>query len=183
MTRWRKTPNIRSKRLHRIGAEQRAEHRLVRAMRLEVELGNTAVPTAWGAQLENGDLRSSAATQVPHPDCLEVAREPGGSLPPGPTAGCGGLSRRTLSSLLARRLVRLRGVLGVRQHLAELVLSEQLVGFQLLEGAGAADRDAPVVGPEHPVCGLQGSVHRVEQLPYRSGPVAWALDHPGPCVA
>ena len=46
-------------------------------------------------------------------------------------AGSGGLSVRALS-LLAGRLVRLRGVLGVRQHLAELVLSEQLVSFQVL---------------------------------------------------
>src|SRR5215470_5242800 len=39
-------PNICPKRLHHIGAEQRAEHLLVRAMRLEVELGKTAWPAA-----------------------------------------------------------------------------------------------------------------------------------------
>lgn len=33
-----RSPNIRSKRLRHIGAEQRAEHRLVRAIRLDVEL-------------------------------------------------------------------------------------------------------------------------------------------------
>ncbi len=44
-------------------------------------------------------------------------------------------------SLLAWRLVDLGGVPGVRQHLAELVLSEQLVRFEVLKCARASDRD------------------------------------------
>jgi hypothetical protein len=76
--------------------------------------------------------------------------------------------------LLAGRLVGLRGVPGMREHLAELVLSEQLVRFQVLKGTRACDRyaqgggadrvrdiydDDPVVGPEHPVRGLKRSAH------------------------
>jgi hypothetical protein len=45
-------------------------------------------------------------------------------------------------SLLTGRLVSLCGVPGVRQHLAELVLSEQLVRLQVLKGTCASDRDA-----------------------------------------
>ena len=44
--------------------------------------------------------------------------------------------------LLTGRLVGLRGVPGVRQYLAELVLGEHFVCLQVLKGARASDRDA-----------------------------------------
>src|SRR5215510_2812167 len=46
------------------------------------------------------------------------------------------------SSLLAGRLINLYRLAGLREHLAKLVLREQLMCLQLLEGAGASDRDA-----------------------------------------
>ena len=51
-------------------------------------------------------------------------------------------------SLLTGWLVGLYGVPGVRQHLAELVLSKQLVRLQVLKGAGASDRDAQRSGAD-----------------------------------
>src|SRR5690348_277030 len=108
--------------------------------------------------------------------------------------------RRGLSplSLLAGRLVHPRRALGPRQRLAELLLGEQLVGLQLLEGARAAGRDAhrrragrvgcvedhhSVVVPEHPVHGVERPTHRIEHLPQRRGPVTGGADHPPPCLA
>ena len=55
------------------------------------------------------------------------------------TRGC---TQQESLSLLTGRLVSLHSVPGMRQHLAELVLSEQLVRLQVLKGTGAADRDA-----------------------------------------
>jgi hypothetical protein len=81
-------------------------------------------------------------------------------------------------SLLARRSVRVLGAFSVRQDVAELVLGEQLMGFQVLKGSRCfrprrlsrrrglsrdVGYDDAVMSPEHPVRGLNRSAYRVGQ--------------------
>jgi hypothetical protein len=47
--------------------------------------------------------------------------------------------------LLSGSLIRPTGFLGPRQHLAELVLAEQLVRFQMLEGISTPWRSASLI--------------------------------------
>jgi hypothetical protein len=103
-----------------------------------------------------------------------------------------------LRSLLAGSLISLAGFLRLCQHLAELVLVEQLMRFQMFEGTSTPYRNAqrssadrvghvsdedPVVGAEHPVDGLNRAAQRAGELADRGGPVAWVLDHARPCFA
>src|SRR5690242_12662257 len=107
-------------------------------------------------------LYHCAASDAESPDT--VRSQPAGSMvasSPARAARAPGGRRRLVQplSLPTGWLVDLRRVLGTKQHLVELLLGEQLMRLQVLNGACASDRDTQ-----------RGGADRVE--PAAAGPAA-----------